>query len=104
MIALRAEKTCRTVGRCSSAASTAMPANRAALEYMKGGGNIATWQKTAKPMYLQAPVAATKTQASGPMAIQGTLDLGNGLTGYVKGVLMSEMSSMALDVNAGGLS
>lgn len=39
-----------------------------------------------------------------PMTIRGTLDLGNGLVGYVQGQIGNFMNDFALDNNAGGLS
>jgi len=47
--------------------------------------------------------AASSAGSGAPMAIRGTLDLGNGLIGYVNGVIDGYMGDVLLAKNAGGL-
>lgn len=85
----------------SDARTTAIPENRRALEFMHAGGVIRGYEGggyvSPTPVYAPAPpVLPSYMQApaskSGPFSIEGTLDLGNGLTGLVKGVLTDEVN------------
>jgi hypothetical protein len=87
------------------ASQTAIPENRRALEFINSGGVIRGYAGGGQvgfqpaPVYTPAPprqqymTAPSVSAQSGPMEISGTLDLGSGLKGFVKGVLTEQVNS-----------
>lgn len=63
--------------------------NRGQIPAFADGGTVGF---SPAPTYSSAPKAATSSGGGGPMRISGKLDLGNGLTGFVDGVLTNAVN------------